>query len=152
VLVLWQKEGEVYRAYAPKYPQCAAEGSSPEEVGEKVTAILRRHLASQSNGYGDPFAIMLGEDQRRKDGLLSEFNGLDEEMIQEELDPAMLDVIDELNRRVKTGMTRAEILAQFEEILLEEERQGRKWYSSEECLADLERCKREAQSHSEGQA
>ncbi len=151
VLVLWQKDGEVYRAYAPKYPQCAAEGSSPEEVGEKMTTILRRHLADQPNGNGAPFEIILGEDKRPKDLPMDEWNLLCEEMIPE-LDPAMLDVVEELNRRVTPGMTQEEILAHLNAIFIEEEQCGRKWYAtSEEFCAEYDRISREEQTRLEGQ-
>ncbi len=151
VLVLWKKEGEVYRAYAPRCPQCTAEGSSPEEVGEKMTAILRRHLASQSNGNGASFEIILAEDQRRKGGLEDELD-IFGEPLNLEIDPETYEFMLKFNSRVTEGMTNAEALAQFDALLVEEEQQGRKWSSSEEMLAELDQPAREEQSGSEDQA
>jgi hypothetical protein len=151
VLVLWQQEGEVYRAYAPRYPQCTTEGSSPEAVGEKMTAILRHHLASQANGNGVPFEILLAEDQRPKDRPPDELDILGEPL-NLDIDPETYEFMLKFNSRVTEGMTNAEALAHFNALLVEEEQQGRKWSSSEEMLAELDQPAREEQSGSEDQA
>jgi predicted RNase H-like HicB family nuclease len=149
ILVLWKKDGDVYRAYAPRYPQCTAEGSSVEEVEEKIKTMLEEHLHTEGNG--EPHAFIIGEDRRRNDLRMDEWGLLSEEMLLE-LDPAMLEVVDELNRRVSPDMTDTEVSEQLNSILIEEERRGRKWYSLQEIVAEFDRDERGNRSSREGPA
>jgi predicted RNase H-like HicB family nuclease len=134
ILVLWKKDGDVYRVYSPRYPYCTAEGSSVEEVTEKIKTVLEEHL--HTNGNSEPIDLIVGEDLRKKHPQMDELGLLSEEMLLE-LDPAMLEVVEELNKRITPGMTDAEVRQKFDAIMAEEEQRGRKWYSSEDVFAEF---------------
>ena len=120
VLVLWKKVGDVYRAYATRYPDITAEGSSPEDVERKMREIIAQRLTDLANGNGNgsggDLDIFVVEDERPECKPLPFRNWEGNEIIPD-IDDYTYEIMIEYERRRKPEMSSEEAMEMHEELL-----------------------------------